>query len=374
MPSPKVFLGFCYYLPAVHRGVIRRARESGWDLLTNANDLVVPSGESFDGIILQYGVLPELDAMANALPGRVVDITRRIPSSKLNRVYPDGVVAGMLAAEHLMTTGHRQFVAVRGQHWGDDAKCKGFLDTLAPAGFTAEVWVLGEENLPGADEAILREKLSMLKGSIAIFCLHDSHGHQLLRIARELGLIVPSRLSILGCGNDELLCEASMPGLSSVDLNLDSVGYEAARRLDELMHGDAPDVCERAVPSNRIFERMSTGESCPSGEIARRAFSLLKTWQGGEPSVDELARLVGVNRRALEREFRTDLGCGPLEYMIRRRVERAAGFMRENPSMSGPAVAERLGYESVAHFYRQFSKIKGMTVGEFRRRFGAPRR
>lgn len=377
MPHPKVFLGFWYHLPAIHRGVIRRARELGWDLRTNANDLAVPSGESYDGIILQYGVLPALDAIADAMPGRAVDLTRRVPGAKLDRVYSDGVAAGILAAEYLMASGHRRFVAVRGRHWGDDDKCKGFLDTLSAAGHRAEVWNLGALagdscDAPGVASPFLRERLGELAGSAAVFCLHDTHGDLLLREARDLEIAVPTRLAVLGCGDDALLCEGSPPSLSSIDLNLEAVGYEAARRLDELMRGAPGGGRAITVPPAGVVVRMSTGGLGQGSPPVRRALEILEKMPEAQPSVDELARLVGVNRRALERAFKTDLGCGPLEHMIRRRVERAAGLMRENPGMSGPAVSERLGYESVSHFYRQFSKIKGMSVGEFRRRFVAP--
>ena len=87
--------------------------------------------------------------------------------------------------------------------------------------------------------------------------------------------------------------------------------------------------------------------------------------------MEALARATGVNRRALERAFRSALGCSPLEFLIRHRLERATSLMRENPAMSGPVVAERLGYKSIAHFYRQFAAVKGVSVEEFRRRHTA---
>lgn len=377
--NPKVFLGFAYYLPAVHRGVARYARECRWDLQTNANDHAVPAGAAFDGILLQYGARAELDALAHAHNGRVVDFTRRKPSVVMHRVYMDGAVAGETAARHLLAQGHRAFAVVEGSHWADPARRKAFVDTLAAGGFRCATWDIGGfvRSRPEARRnavalsGFLREKLAATSGPLAVFCLHDSHADLLLRVARDLGFAVPERLAVLGCDNEELLCECAATPLSSIDPDYETIGYEAALRLDALMRGVGGPVRETGVPPLGVVERLSTGRAPVGDPLVARALELIGERPEATPDVATLARGCGVNRRALERAFRAELGKSPMEYLIGLRVERAARFMREHPGMGGPAVSEKLGYASVAHFYRQFAKVKGVPVDEFRRRFTA---
>ena len=380
MPGhPKVFLGFDHYVPALHRGVVRAARELDWDLQTNANDRLTPAGRRFDGVLLQYGADPKLDALADAHPGRVVDFTRIAPHVPLPRVTIDPAGSGTLAAEFLMRRGHRDFAVVVGRHWGDRARRDAFVGALAAAGHACAEWSPVEfarehpEVWSDSDalSTFLSGKLSAVSGPLAVFCMHDTHADLLLRVARDLGVAVPGRLAVLGCDNDELVCEAARPPLSSIDLNFETVGYEAALRLHALMRGDTDAPADTGVPPAGVIERLSTGALRTDNPLVRKALAELERAGEAEPDVETLARAAGVNRRALERAFRSALGCSPLEFLIRHRLERATSLMRENPAMSGPVVAERLGYKSIAHFYRQFAAVKGVSVEEFRRRHTA---
>ncbi len=376
MPQhPKVFLGFDYYVPAVHRGVVRAARELGWHLQTNAHDRRVPLDRRFDGLILQFGSDPALDALALAHPGRVVDITRRRPDTRLHRVYQDPAAAGELAAEFLLKQGHGDFAVLEGGHWADPARCDAFVAAIRAAGRPCRRWKRPRHAEAGNDTdalaELLREKLNAHAGPLAVFCMHDAHAALLLRVAHELGVTVPGKLCVLGCDDEELLCEATRPPLSSINLNFETVGHRAALRLDALMRGDCSAPRETGVPPSGVTERLSTGALRSDNPRVRAALELIERAGDATPQVESLARAAGVNRRTLERAFRETLGCSPLEVIIRHRVERAARLMREHPSMSGPRVAERLGYRSLAHFYRQFSQVKGVPVDEFRRRHSA---
>ena len=46
-------------------------------------------------------------------------------------------------------------------------------------------------------------------------------------------------VAVLGVDNDVTLCELADPPLSSIDQDLERIGYEAASLLDRLMAGEA---------------------------------------------------------------------------------------------------------------------------------------
>ena len=66
---------------------------------------------------------------------------------------------------------------------------------------------------------------------------NDMCGRQVLEACAEAEVRVPAHVAVVGIDNDELMCELSDPPLSSVALDIERAGYEAALLLDELMSG-----------------------------------------------------------------------------------------------------------------------------------------
>ncbi len=50
-------------------------------------------------------------------------------------------------------------------------------------------------------------------------------------------LKVPEEVAVIAVDNDELLCEMTSPSLSSITVNFEKIGFEAAALLDRLMAG-----------------------------------------------------------------------------------------------------------------------------------------
>ena len=68
---------------------------------------------------------------------------------------------------------------------------------------------------------------------VGIWCAADIQALKLTQTCQELGLSIPDQVAILGTGNDALLCNMSTPNLSSLDINGEEVGFEAARLLEQ---------------------------------------------------------------------------------------------------------------------------------------------
>ncbi|HYH95141.1 helix-turn-helix transcriptional regulator [Hyalangium sp.] len=91
----------------------------------------------------------------------------------------------------------------------------------------------------------------------------------------------------------------------------------------------------------------------------------------GDPSkdwtVESLARQVGMSRSAFSGLFTQVVGEGPLTYLTRWRMHRAAGWLRGEPHLSVTEAAQRVGYESKAAFNRAFKRVLGTPPGAYRR-------
>lgn len=67
-------------------------------------------------------------------------------------------------------------------------------------------------------------------------------------------------------------------------------------------------------------------------------------------------------------EFKRSFGVSPIDYLIRRRLDRAAYLLRD-VNLNVTQIAERVGYENLFHFSKQFKKYHGMSPRSMRQTF-----
>jgi AraC family transcriptional activator of mtrCDE len=80
----------------------------------------------------------------------------------------------------------------------------------------------------------------------------------------------------------------------------------------------------------------------------------------------DLADLCGMSRATFMRHFQDKLGRSAKELLTDIRMSRAANELKK-PAMTTEAVADLVGYRSVAAFRRAFTDKMGMTPGQWRR-------
>ena len=84
--------------------------------------------------------------------------------------------------------------------------------------------------------------------------------------------------------------------------------------------------------------------------------------------VDEMAAAAGLSRAHFSREFRRTFGESPHQYLLTRRLERAASLLR----MTDRSVADvcfSVGLQSVGSFTSSFTRTFGMSPTAYRARF-----
>jgi len=86
-------------------------------------------------------------------------------------------------------------------------------------------------------------------------------------------------------------------------------------------------------------------------------------------SVPDLAGLCSMSRATFMRHFQSKLGCSAADLLTDIRMSLAANELKRPGSLT-EAVAESVGYQSVAAFRRVFTDKMGMTPGQWRRQPG----
>ena len=223
----------------------------------------------------------------------------------------------------------------------------------------------GAAPLPARNRAVLNftisenpgagERLDLLCGHFAIAPPHD----------RLLRSYLPPRLVVhagVDAGDEDTARQlaglvALMRGESAGDrlggramLNaLSSAMFALVLRLASLT-GEAP----RGLLALAGHPRLAPAMAALFNEPAR-------AW-----SLPELARLCGMSRATLARQFQEKLGRSAADLLTDIRMARAANELRKS-SLSTGAVAEAVGYQSEAAFQRAFKSHMGITPARWRK-------
>ncbi len=212
-----------------------------------------------DGLILA-GARPDPRPSLGRLPVPVVYAYAPSLDPEDASVVSDNVAAGRLGAEHLLACGRTRIAVVSGDPGYGAARdrAEGARQALADAGLE----MLGGRALFGAwTEDWGRTAAHMVLAAHpdvdAVLCGSDHVARGVLDTLRERGREVPDDVAVTGHDNWEVLAASARPPLTSVDMDLETVGRRAAQRLFEAIDGRPSPGIETVEA--RLVPRGSTG-------------------------------------------------------------------------------------------------------------------
>lgn len=212
-------------------------------------------------------------------------------------------------------------------------------------------WVLSENDGQG-------EHLAMLSGRFLIEPPHD----RLIRNYLPTNLVVRAvdrhGEDGIGSASNRL---ASLVGLICMESDSDkSGGYPILNALSSALF-------------TLVLRAASESEQAPAGLSALAgdprlspAISAMFTDPARPWNLPDLAALCGMSRATFARHFQDRLGRSAVELLTDIRMSLAANELKK-PAMTTEAVADSIGYRSVAAFRRVFADRMGMTPGQWRR-------
>jgi len=177
---------------------------------------------------------------------------------------PDDVGGAELAVRHLLALGRRKIAHITGPM--DYKATTDRLEGLRRALDEARVAQVGE-TLSGpwsqrwgrhAAEILLMNEPDV----DAVFCGSDQIAAGFIEIARERGRRVPEDIAVVGYDNWEILSTETRPALTTVDMNLETLGRTAAQHLFAAIDGKATPGVHR-MPC-RLVIRDSTAPASPA--------------------------------------------------------------------------------------------------------------
>jgi len=331
-----------------------------------------------DGIILRDVDKLE-EVLSFRIPGVVVGHGRTEVSGLVN-VVTDSSAIGRVAAEHLLACGFRQFAYCGMQYspleevpWSE-LRRQSFALRIQEAGFVCHDF-LPPWPLNGAawrrERGAMARWLRSLPKPLGLMACNDDRARQVLEACKLAQVPVPDSVGIVGVDNDEVVCGLSDPPLSSIAVNFERAGYEAAHALDRLMRGLPVASSRIVVQATHILVRRSTDcVAVEDGSVAKALRFIRDNARCGELGVADVARASGVSRRVLEKRFRRDLGYSILHEIRRLRTDQIAQLLVES-QLSVGQIADSLGFGDVQHFARYFRAGKKMSPLAYRKTFSS---
>ena len=199
---------------------------------------------------------------------------------------------------------------------------------------------------------------------------NDIRGLQVLDACRRIALPVPERVAVLGVDNDVVLGELSDPPLSSIDQDLERIGYEAAALLDGLMNGEPAPPGPVLVKPVGVVSRRSTDAVAIDDPDVAIALRLIRQHACDQIGIDFLAEHTNLSRRVLQRRFKAVTGRTLQEQIHDARLERIKQMLSET-DLKLDSIAHRSGFNYIGYMCSFFKNRTGMTPGEYRRIHGS---
>ncbi|MFO7936594.1 MAG: DNA-binding transcriptional regulator [Kiritimatiellia bacterium] len=224
---------------------------------------------------------------------------------------------------------------------------------------------------PGSDWKRERRDLShwllSLPKPTAILAAMDTRAHQVLDACEEAGLRIPHEIAVMGIDNDELICNGSIPTLSSIQRDTLSCGFQAAGILDAMMRRRPPQDLRSYFGVDRIVTRESSRINAPLPDIiAARAAEFIRINAGESFNVSAIARHLNVSRRLLEIRFRVAYGMSLLEAIRNARLDRVSRLLSQT-DLPLSDICAQCSYQTDIHLRRLFKRRFGMTMRTYRK-------
>jgi LacI family transcriptional regulator len=279
--------------------------------------------------------------------------------------------AGVMGAEYFLRKGFTNFAfyGFKNIVWSRE-RAEGFEATIKKAGYdvhyfehrksrSRELWYYKPSSLS--------RWLKSLPKPIALMTCDDNQGQHITEACKHVGYRIPEEVAVLGVDNDDLVCDLSDPPLSSVSLNTEKGGYEAARLMEQMIRNGWQDHYDIIVKPTQVVTRQSTDIYATNDSYISSALKYIHQNVDKNLKVDDVVEQVPLSRRSLEKRFQNITGFPVYEYIFNLRIEKFTQKLLDT-DMTIFEIALDLGLNDSKNIARQFKQVKGCTPVEYRKR------
>jgi LacI family transcriptional regulator len=325
-----------------------------------------------DGIIMRDTEKPE-EIASMGIPTIIASAIKG-PMPGIPTICTNDARMGKMAAEHLLERGLRHFgyCGFDDMSWSQK-RSDSFVKSVKKAGFQTSVYQQPKSRAARvweSEQSLVAQWLKSLPKPVGLMVCNDDRGRQIIETCNAEGLKAPDEVAVIGVDNDNLVCELSNPPLSSIALNVERAGYEAAELLSKLMRGrEKMAGQEIRVEPVHIVTRQSTDILAIEDPVVSEALKFIRQHAKENIFVADVVKAVPTSRRSLQGRFLKVLHRSVQDEIARVRAEMVAQLLVET-NLSISEICVRLEYGGPEHISRSFKRAKGISPRVFRRRYG----
>ena len=323
---------------------------------------------NIDGIMTR-NVNVALKVLKLKIPALVLFQARSF-DPRLNYIIYDNKAIAAIAAEHFFKTGQENFAycGYRNMQWSME-RGQNFAFLIKKRGFKMHTFQYADLKIYHAnptEEKRLADWLKMLPKPVAIFACNDDMGLQIIETCKTAQLNVPQQVAVLGVDNDHINNMLSDVPLSSISLNFEKGGFEAASILEKMMAGTNEAGKKIIVrPITLIVRRSSSQFRFEEPQVAL-ACDFIRRNAHKRLQVSDVVQNSLISRRSMELAFQKHLGCSIHDEIISNQLDKICYLLKET-NMTISQIASLMGYSDIKHICRIFKKNKDITCTTYRK-------
>jgi LacI family transcriptional regulator len=326
-----------------------------------------------DGILYSFDTVPTVEAELAKIdiPTVGLDVFDQSPlcgrTRNLALVTGDCEAVGRAAADLLLDSGaSRYFAFVPDVHlrvWGK-LRGRAFLDHLKAHGFKADCYRRPRGTASDIDE--LATWLAGLPKPCGVFVAFDDRALDVMEACRTAGLRIPQEVAVVGVDNDEMLCEHTIPPLTSIQADHAAQGRLAAEILCAMMDGHVTRTVRREICGlMQVVVRESTPRVSNAGRLVQRAVAYIQANAVKGIGVRDVVAHLKCSRRLADLRFRELQGMSILEAIRKVQMDEVCRLLRTT-NLSVAAIAAQTGFASAKHLPERFKAAYGCSMGAYR--------
>lgn len=354
-------------------GIARYSRLNGpWSFYKEPIDLKssIPhlTGWKPDGIIMRDSLITN-ELLKLKIPTILAIHDSRYPED-LPVIKTDSPSIARMASDHLLERGLRNlaYCGFDGYDWSKDRGTY-FAMYNEEAGFETNIYRAPKKMRKDDwenEQHHVSEWVKSLPKPVGIFACNDDRGQHILEVCKTNKLKVPEDVAVIGVDNDPMICEIGDPPLSSIALNAEAAGFEAAKLLDTLIRKKKPAAKQILVFPTHIIQRQSSDILSVDDDEVAAAISYIRENARKKILVRDVVNTTGVGRRTLENRFRKTIRRSISKEIQQVRVELISRLLMET-DLPISEISSLFEFTDIEHISRYFKKEKGVTLQEFRK-------
>lgn len=177
---------------------------------------------------------------------------------QITHIDNDNILAAEVATKHLLELGHRRIAFIGG---GRDLvvtvdRLRGYESALKAADIAPYApYIVHAEFLETGGQQAIAKLIALDARPTALIVTDDFMTLGVLKTLNELGISVPKEMSIISF-NNVYLAQMTQPPLTSMDVNIFQLGYEAGKSLIQKVENPKEPV-KRIIIPNQLVNRSS---------------------------------------------------------------------------------------------------------------------